>query len=602
MSVSVPALSDLAPIGDRRTSALVDRDATVCWYTAHRFDGPALLLGLLDPRKGGWRVALPGARRGPRRYVAGSGVLETQLDTDSGSLTVTDWMNLGREVLPGALCRSFSPAPAETNVVLEGWRDWGRSRAVPQLAGGAAVFDDGMHLFASHPLRCDGNGVVSWTLPRGEAGWTVLSDGPCKRPERADIERWRRATLACWAGLAARTTYEGPYGREMADTLRQLRLLVFEPTGAIAAAVTAGLPEVLGGKRNYDYRYAWLRDTAMVVRAMLRAAPAGEEGEAFLGFVAQAHDHARRSPLAAVTAVDGWPLPAESSPPLAGYAASRPVRIANRARKQLQLGAYGGLLLAAGSVFRAHGERDHWPLVRGVAEFLVRNWQRSDSGVWEASEQRQYTASKVFSACGLEAVLPFADADERRRYGEAAQLIRRHVFRHHLTSEGAFATFAGTNGVDVTSLLFPVWSFCPPDCPQMIASVRVLERNYQRDGLLRRDDRTPQSELEGAFLPATFWFSQYWSVRNDIGRARYYLDAGLRHANDVGVFPEEVDWRDGRALGNLPLGMTHASFANAVVDLAECEERARGRDVTARPERAVMTAQPVARGALEQRH
>ena len=575
MMAPFPSLSDLAPIGDRRTSALVGREATIWWYTAHRFDGPALLLGLLDRSKGGWRVELEGARSGPRRYVGDSAVLQTSLHVASGSLTVTDWMNLGGEARPGVLCRTFSAAPGPTRIVLEAWRDWGRSPAIPQLVGGAAVFEDGMHLFASHALRRDDGGAVSWTLPQGEEGWTVLCDGPCERPERDAIERWRRATLARWAELASRTAYDGPYDREVANTLRQLRLLVFEATGGVVAAATAGLPEVLGGKRNYDYRYTWLRDAAMVMRAMLRAAPAGQEGEAFLSFLAQAHERARRSPLDVVMAVDGWPLAAESSASLSGYAGSNPVRIANRARKQLQLGAYGGTLLAAAAVFRAHGERDHWSFVREVAEFLVRNWRRSDSGVWESSKERQYTASKVFAACGLEAILPFADSGERRRYREAAQLIRRQVFQHHLTRQGAFATFAATEGVDVTSALFPVWSFCAADCQQMTASVRVLERDYQRDGLLRRDDRTPQSELEGAFLPATFWLAQYWAVRNDVGRARYYMDAGLCHANDLGVFPEEVDLQSGRALGNLPLGMTHASFVNAALDLAACEERAR---------------------------
>jgi GH15 family glucan-1,4-alpha-glucosidase len=566
-----PPLAELAPIGDRRTIALVDRDATIGWYAAHRLDRSALLLGLLDPSKGGWRVELPGGSRGPRRYVGDSGVLETRLDSAGGSLTVTDWMNLGREVRPGVLCRSFSRAPATTTIVFEGWRDWGRARAVPQIVGGAAVFDDGLHLFASHPLRREHAGVVSWTLPQGESGWTVLANGPCERPRHEEIERWREATLARWSELATRTSYEGPYRQAVTDSLRQLRLLVFEPTGAVAAAATAGLPEVIGGKRNYDYRYSWLRDTAMVVRAMLRAAPGGEEGEAFLRFVAATHDRARRKPIDIVMTVDGWPVPAESSPPLAGYAGSQPVRIGNRARKQLQLGAYGCLLLAAGSVLRAHGAREHWPFISDVAEFLTESWRQSDSGVWESSERRQYTASKVFAVCGLEAILPFADPKERRRYGEAAQRIRRHVLRHHLTSEGAFATFAGSDGVDVTSALFPVWSFCAPDCPQMMASVRTLERNYQRDGLFRRDDRTPESDREGAFLPATFWLAQYWTARGDTRRARHYIEAGLRHANDIGVLAEEVDWRGRGALGNLPLGMTHASLVNSIIDLAEHE-------------------------------
>ena len=573
MSAQLPALTDLATIGDRRTSALVGREATIWWYTAHRFDGTALLLGLLDPAKGGWRVELPAGRPGPRRYLGESGVLETEVHAEGGTLGVTDWMNLGREAQPGVLCRRFSRAPAPTRIVFEGWRDWGRARAAPQLVGGAAVFEDGMHLFASHPLRREADGVVVWTLPQGEEGWSVLADGPCERPRREQVEGWRDATLARWAQLARRTSYDGPYRGVVADALRQLRLLVFEPTGAVAAAATAGLPEVLGGKRNYDYRYSWLRDTAMVIRAMLRTAPAGREGEAFLSFVAQAHARPRGRPLDIVMAVDGWPVPKESRPPLAGYADSHPVRIGNRARKQLQLGAYGSLLLAAGSVFRAHGERDHWSLVREIADFLVEHWERSDSGVWESSKRRQYTASKVFAACGLEAIVPFADPRERRRYGEAAQRIRQHVFRHHLTREGAFASFVGTDGVDVTSALFPVWSFCPPDCPQMLASIRVLERDYERQRLLRRDDRTPQNELEGAFLPATFWLAQYWAVRNERGRAQSYIDTGLRHANDVGVLPEEVDWAGGGALGNVPLGMTQASLINAILDLAECDAR-----------------------------
>ena len=178
MSRQNVALSDLAPIGDRRTSALVGRDATIWWYTPHRFDGSALLLGLLDESKGGWRVELPGGRPEQRGYLGDSSVLQTRLGTGGGTLIVTDWMNLGREARPGQLCRSFSAAPADATIVFEGWRKWGRSRAVPQLVGRAAVFDDGIHLFASHPLRRDGDGVISWTLPQGETGWTVLADGP----------------------------------------------------------------------------------------------------------------------------------------------------------------------------------------------------------------------------------------------------------------------------------------------------------------------------------------------------------------------------------------------------------------------------------------
>lgn len=592
MNEGYPPLADLAPIGDRRTAALVGRDATIWWYTPHRFDRPALLLGLLDAGKGGWRIELPGAQPAGRRYLEQSAVLETQLATQSGNLAVTDWLNLGGGARPGMLCRGFSAAPADTRIVLAAWDDWGRARVRPRLVDGVAVLGDGLHLFCSHPLRCNGQGEVEWVLPRGEEGWAALAEWPCDAPQREDLEKWRQSTLGRWAELARRTTYDGPYQAAVEASLRQLRLLVYEPTGAVVAAVTAGLPEVVGGKRDYDYRYSWLRDTSMVVRALLRAAKGSKEGEAFVGFAATAHRFAnRRWPVDAVVAVDGRPIAAEDNPPLAGYAHSRPVRIGNRAGRQLQLGALGDLLLAAGCVFRERGAAQHWPVIERVADFLVGNWRAADSGIWESPRPRQYTASKVFAACGLEAIAAFADPPGRERYCRTAAGIRDWVMRHCLTRDGAFATFAGAEGVDVSAALFPIWGFCRPEMPAMTRTIEVLERDYQRDGLFRRDDRTGQHQYEGAFLPATFWMAQYAAASGDPGGARHYIDAGLKYANDVGVLAEEVDWESGVALGNLPLGMTHASLVNAIIDVAQCEMRPQHADPASAMRAPVSAAQ-----------
>lgn len=568
MTGSYPSLADLALIGDRRTAAVIGRDATIHWYSPHRFDGPSIFLGLLDPCRGAWRVELPDCVPGGRTYVPGAAVLETRLVAGGGELRVTDWMTMGPGARAGLLCRSFSRAPQEATIVLDAWRDYGGRRELPALVDGAAVFEDGLHLFASHELRVDQRGA-HWSLPRGEQGWTALANAPCARPRTDDLMIWKAASVERWAELSGTTTYDGPYRREVEASLRCLRLLVFEPTGAVAAAATAGLPEIIGGQRNYDYRYSWLRDTAMVVRAMLRTARHADEGDRFLDHVAAARAFARHNPIDAVVTVDGRPVPEEANPPLAGYAASRPVRIGNRAGKQLQLGALGNLLLAAGMVFRERDSRRHWDTVEAVADFLASHWQKPDSGIWEAPQPRQYTSSKAFAACGLEAVAPFAPPGGEQRYRAAAAAIRRYILDHCLTADGAFAAFEGARGVDVSAALFPVWSFCPADSPQMEATMRRLERNYEQDGLFRREDETPQSASEGAFLPATFWVAHYWAVRGDRRRARALIEAGLAHANDVGLMPEEIDWRTGRALGNLPLAMSHASFLSAAADLEQ---------------------------------
>jgi len=562
-----PTIADLGFIGDRRTSAAVGRDGTVYWFAPRRFDRPSIFNGLLDPAKGSWRIIFPGASPAARRYIGSSAVLETRLAGSSGTLVIEDWMTMGEDAHPGVFCRMLSPAPVAITIALDAWEEYGGRRALPVLSGGAAVFEDGLHVFASHPMRLEG-GSLQCVVPKGNVGWTIIADGPTAMPDGEAIRGWKAATLARWDELDETTTYAGPFAPEVAASLRQLRLLVFEPTGGVAAAVTAGLPEVIGGKRNYDYRYCWLRDTALVVRALLRTTRRTREGDSFLRLFAQSRETRTRNPLDAVVTVDGRPAPGEFNPPLAGYRGSGPVRIGNRAAKQFQLGALGTFLLAAGLLYCERRARPHWDVVAATADFVVGHWHLADSGIWESEEPRQYTTSKVFAACGLEAIAGFADAARQRHYRSAAQAIRRYVMRHCLTPKGAFAAFVGSTNVDVSSALFPVWGFCEPDSAEMEATLSALYRRYETRGVFRRADETPQSNEEGAFLPGGFWVAQYWAMRGDEARARHHIEAGLRHANDLGILPEEAHWRTGQALGNVPLGMAHASFLSAVAELA----------------------------------
>lgn len=567
-----PEIADLGLIGDRRTAAVIGRDATVYWYSPHRFDAPSIFPALLDCEKGSWRVELPDGAPASRSYVEESGVLETQLSAPSGRLTITDWMTMGGNAKPGLFCRSFSRAPDHVRIVFEAWEDNGRCRNLPAVVSGSAVFGDGLHLHASHRLRATATGI-EWILPKGQTGWTVLADAPCSKPSSQDLERWKDATLARWRTLAETSTYEGAYRDHVHASMRMVRLLVYEPTGAIVAAATCGLPEVIGGKRNYDYRYSWLRDTGMIVRAWLRIAERAREGEHFLRFVARSSAHAQHRPLDPVIAVDRCPTPQETEPPLAGYRDSHPIRVGNRAGKQLQLGSFGNVLLAAAMIYEKRQERHHWEIVQRVADFLVAHWQEPDAGLWESPTPRQYTASKVFAACGLKAIAPFADEARQASYHATIEAIRRYVAENCMTREGAFAAFAGFQGVDISASLFSVWSYCPSDSPAMDETLRVLHRDYEyKNGLFRREDETAESRCEGAFLPGTFWISHYWTQRGDRERARFYLEAGLSHANDLGLLPEEIDVESGRALGNVPLGMTHASFLNAVYEFSAAFE------------------------------
>lgn len=594
MSLPYPRVGDLGLIGDRRTAAIVDRHASILWYSPYRFDGNSVFVGLLEPDRGAWTVRLPGATPARRRYVGAGAILETVFAAGGTEFTVTDWMTMG-DAPSDLLCRAFSPPPADATIVLDLRSGYGQRRLAPRLVGSAAVFENGMHVFASEPLRLEPKGIA-WTQPRGRAGWAVLASGARDPPRPDDIAAWRAATVRRWDELAATTTYHGPYEAEVRASLRALRLLVFEPTGAIVAAATLGLPEVIGGKRNYDYRYTWLRDTAMVVRALLRTAERSDEGARFLRLVAGSQLETERNPPDPVVTIYGRTVPPEFNPRLSGYKHSAPVRIGNRAREQLQIGALGNFLIAASAIFRHRRACQHWDVVETIANAVVRYWHEPDAGIWESPEPRHYTTSKVFAACGLEAIAPFAPPHERARYTAAAQAIREFVMTRCRTPDGAFAAFEGSEGVDVTSALFPMWSFCPADSDAMLASMHILQRDYERDGLFRREDETPESEYEGAFLPGSFWVAQHWAGRRDYDRARYYVEAGLAHANDLGLFAEEIDQSSGRALGNLPLGMSHASFLNAAADIAEGEaggNRQAASERTGRPKgRPVRAASP----------
>lgn len=566
------ALYDLALIGDRRTAALVHRSGSVVWYCPERFDAPALLTALLDSEAGGcWTLEPPLIPVG-RRYLDESGVLETVLSTPEGTVTVTDWLPLG-DGLSNGLCRRFSPVPRAITLSLTVTPDYGRQPPPLHLEGHIARLGSQV-LYASHPLELAGN-RVSFTLPAGEAGWAFLSDAPLETFSTEALEHSLQVTLTTWDERAARTRYSGPYEREINASLRALRLLTFEETGSVIAAPTTSLPEVIGGARNYDYRYVWLRDAGMIVSAITRAGGDPNEGARFLDFIAKTDSPTDSLPLAPFATPDGKKVSAQTVLGLPGYANSTPVVIGNDANEQLQLDAYGNVLLAAKLLYSHLDEPKHWNLVARLADYLCEHWREPDHGLWEEKEPRQYTSSKVIVACGLRFIADYCpDETQARRWLEAAQDIHKFVAENCLTQGGAYAAVAGEDAVDVSAALFPVWDYTAPDTPEMLATMRVLERDSAVGDLYHRHLFEFDAHQEGAFLAGTLWVAQYWIMRGELNRSRRIIDAVLACGNDLFLLSEEADPWTKRMLGNFPQSFVHAALIGVVIDLKAALEGA----------------------------
>lgn len=570
-------IRDLAVVGDRRTAAVVAADASIVWYCPGRFDRASLFAALLDPKQGGaWRIEAASAQTSGRDYIEDSAVLQTRLALSTGELTVTDWMPPDPDC-PNGICRLVAAPPEPIRMVVEPAPDYGRGDVALRARDGGICIDGRGWLYSSAGMQVrDGSIVIE--METGVEAWAVLMDEPAGPPTRADLQRWLDSTLAHWEEIASRITYHGPFESQVAQSLRALRLLTYAENGGIVAAATTSLPEVPGGTRNYDYRYVWMRDAGMIVSALVRAGSTGPDEQLFLDFICSSKQECSDKPLLPpFLSLDFEPAPDETHVELSGFQDSRPVRIGNGANDQLQLDGFANVLLAAKLIYGRHETREHWDTVSQIADFLADNWHRADFGIWEEHEARQYTSSKVIVSCGLRYIADFAeDRQQAQRWLAATQRIDAYVADSCMTPDGAYAVFAGSDAVDVSAVLFPTWGYCGADTPAMLATVRLLERDYCRDDLYWRHLEELERFGEGAFLAGTIWVAQYWIVRNDLDRARRILDAALAYSNDLGFFAEEADPESGRMLGNFPQTFVHASFIGAIIDYRDAVDRGRG--------------------------
>lgn len=592
------AVGDHALLSDCQTAALVTRDGCVDWWPAPRFDAPSAFSALLDDHAGHWTIRPDEPFECSWRYRPDTLVLETTMRTASGTLRLTDALamaagarghEIGREV-PRALARQTEVLAGEVTVCMECAPKLEYGLAVPRWAradGGVATAGGPERLF----LRSDGaeleiDGSIARSRVRLMAGqqasW-VLHRAPgtyAAAPARLDARATLQDTTAAWRSWARQHAgYDGLHGERVRFASIVLQGLTYQPTGALVAAPTTSLPEVPGGDANWDYRYAWLRDAAMTVRALSVSACSDESLRYFDWMVRAAVTCRAEEQVQIVFGVEGErDLSEHRLEHLAGHLGAQPVRVGNAAWRQKQLDVLGHVLDSAWVIRDELGDIGELTarFLRQLADRAAQQWRETDSSIWEGREgERHYVVSKVGCWVALDRALRLADrigaGADRRRWQAARDDLRTTVLREGFDERrGAFTGAFGSDHLDAGVLLLALLGFVAADDPRMTSTIAVLEDELADGGLIRRWT----GARDGAFLTASFWLAECHARAGRVERAQAVFEQAAGTANDLGLLAEEVDPATGRPLGNFPQAISHVGLVNAALALTEAEARA----------------------------
>ncbi len=593
----VPPIADYAVIGDCRAAALVSRNGSLDWLCWPRFDSPAVFGRILDAERGGsFVVTAVGPAEITRRYLEETNVLETTYRTDRGLLRVTDLMPVAtpeqrraalrapREVLRRVECIE---GEVDVEVFCDPRPDYGR--IVPRLRARRNLGVWYEHDGAAMALRCDlplelsddrSALAVRATLHAGDRHYISLVGAvgePAVLPGLGEAAEQRiRQTITWWRNWAGRCTYEGRYRDAVLRSALTLKLMEFAPSGAVVAAPTTSLPEWIGGVRNWDYRYCWLRDSSLTVQALFDLGY-GAEAEAFLSWLLHATWMSLPRLQVLYNVYGETRLSEHELDHLAGYADSRPVRTGNDAHGQLQLDIYGEVIDAVYAFTLRGGRLDRATrkMLGGFGETVCQQWQDPDEGIWEPrGGRRQNTYSKAMCWVALDRLCRLVDAGHvqlpRARYRAVQDRIREAVERRGFnTSLDSYVSTLDGHGVDAALLLLPRYGYVDPHSPRMRSTGERIKADLSVNGLVyryRSDDGLPGDE--GAFGICSFWAVSYLAQAGEFDRARALFEHVLGFANDLGLFAEEIDPATGAALGNFPQAFTHVGLIDAALQLA----------------------------------
>jgi GH15 family glucan-1,4-alpha-glucosidase len=586
-------LRDYAALGDGRTVALIARDGSIDWLPLPDLDSPAVFAAIVDAERGGRFVLQPEPPfTVERRYIPGTNVLETTFTTDRGVVRVVDALTLPDEGLTPyrELQRQIQGLAGSVPMCwrLEPRFGYGRTPLRLGSRGGAPVASAGNDALALQSFAAGDAAVTERAVAgrfdavEGSSALLALSfahQEPLVFPTRNELEQRLDATCADWRRWAGARTYEGPWREEVIRSALALKLLVYAPSGAIAAAATASLPEEIGGVRNWDYRYSWIRDSAFTIGAFLQLdCPA--EAHAYFWWLMHATQltHPR---LHVLYRLDGGTSVQERELDLAGYRNSRPVNIGNAAAEQLQLDTYGELMQAVWLYTRAGREldRDIARRFARIADHVCATWQQADAGIWEVrSEPLHFTQSKMLCAVALDRaaqlaglkILPAKHSSEWR-IGEAA--IRDFIDRECWSDrKQSYVRFAGGDELDAGLLLGVLHEYADRNDERMRKTVDAIARELADGSYVRRyagDDGV--AGTEGSFLACSFWLAEALARTGRADAAGQLMEQLLTLANDVGLYSEEIDARTGDFLGNMPQGLSHLALISAASAISEIQ-------------------------------
>jgi alpha,alpha-trehalase len=603
MTVQIyPPIADYALLSDCHSGALVSKDGSIDWCTFHRYEARPVFARILDWAKAGFfRIApLDDEYESTRRYLPGTNVLETTFRTPSGTIVLTDCFAF-RMPAPGADAHSAHPdhqlirlarctdGEVAVKVKLVPRFDYGLT--TPRLEmladdlvvvyGGADALVLQSELPFGHAERSATEG--NRTLRAGEEAFVVLTyqlphELEPRRLTREEVHAKLEETTSTWAAWAERCTYEGPYREQVLRSALVLKALTNGPTGAIVAAATTSLPEEIGGERNWDYRFCWLRDSALTLNALF-ALGYTDEAHAYMAWLRRT-TAGRARELQIMYGVGGERLlPEVELDWLEGYRGSRPVRIGNGAYSQFQLDVFGELLDTVW-VYRQHGgEIDDifWEFLGRVAGAVIDRWREPDQGIWEIrGDPRHFTYSKVMAWVALDRVVRIAELDGREgaldEWRANRDELRELIEREGVHPEtGAFLQSFGDGGkLDASNLMIPIVGFVEHDDPRARSTFERTTSELSADGFVYRyvtDGVDGLSGEEATFAICSFWLVECLARAGEADRARELFERLLGFCNDVGLLAEEIDPHSGELIGNFPQAFSHVGLIQAAIAL-----------------------------------
>jgi GH15 family glucan-1,4-alpha-glucosidase len=609
-------IADHGLIGDLQTAALVTTDGAIDFFCCPRFDSPTIFASLLDRQRGGhFRIAAEGSDYVTKQlYFPDSAILITRFMTDDGVGEVIDFMPIDHPEIATAhhtLARRVRVVRGTMRFTLDCAPrfDYGRQPHEVALAERGAVFstpdltltlhvdtslalDPSLHADSSEApeaiklVRNENDVSARFTLKAGQVATVVLESAASNAPgtiSAETVDEWLMQTGQFWRDWLSRSTYHGRWREMVSRSAMTLKLMTYAPTGALVAAVTTGLPEEIGGERNWDYRYTWIRDSSFSVYALLGLGYT-EEAAAFMKWVSDRvsehiDEHGAAAPLKLMYRVDGSSdLHEESLDHFEGYLNSRPVRIGNGAAGQLQLDIYGEL---ANSLYLADTQGIRigypgWMRLREVLDWLSEHWDQPEEGIWETrGGQQPFTYGRLMSWVAFDRAIRIATnhglpADLPRLTATRDAIYQQIMEKGWNAKRGAFVQHYNTEVLDASLLLMPLVGFVSPTDPMWLSTLRAMDRELVSDSLVYRYNPSASPDglrgHEGTFSNATYWYVDALARSGRMEEARLTFEKMATYANHVGIFSEQIGLT-GVQQGNFPQAFTHLALINAALNL-----------------------------------